>query len=579
MNPTQSHPKIFVENASPHQSPEAGDTDQIASKQLESPKNFDTSNLAPTPINKETLEQFLHSYLHKDAEILHDGFNNGFSLHYSGPIVSRVAGNLKSAEQNPEVVKAKLDKEVEAGRFAGPFDTKPFKNFIVSPIGIVPKKQLGEFRLIHHLSYPEGDSINSHIDRKYCTVSYTSFDAAIQMIQELGRNCKLFKMDIKNAFRLLPISPSDYNLLGIHFNKNFYFDKALPFGAAISCQTFEKFASFLEFVVTRKLTSGRLIHYLDDFLGGDRSIEACSTVMAIFNNTMCQLGVPLALEKTEGPTEVLVFLGLELDSVKMEVRIPLAKIEELVSKIKEMLSKSKAKVKDIQSLIGSLNFCCRAIPPGRPFCRRLIDAICGLTIPYYHVRISLEMRLDLHMWLCFFSEYNGISMFNDRFWSSNADVELFTDSAGGKGKGFGVYFKGHWCQGRWPEEWHTRGFTSNITAMELFPILVAITIWGEQLRNKKLKMNCDNQSVVAILSSSTSKSKVVMCIVRELTLLCLKTNILLKGNHWPGHLNGICDALSRFQMERFRRLAPEADTVPTAIPSHVWDIFKPLPQD
>jgi len=66
---------------------------------------------------------------------------------------------------------------------------------IVSPLGLVPKKQQGEFRMIHHLSYPEGGSINVFIDPKLSSVQYTSFDAAITFIKKIGRNCKLFKMD------------------------------------------------------------------------------------------------------------------------------------------------------------------------------------------------------------------------------------------------------------------------------------------------------------------------------------------------------------------------------------------------
>lgn len=57
---------------------------------------------------------------------------------------------------NPTSVNNKLSKELAAGRIVGPYDTPPFETFRVSPLGIVPKKLPGEFRLIHHLSYPEG---------------------------------------------------------------------------------------------------------------------------------------------------------------------------------------------------------------------------------------------------------------------------------------------------------------------------------------------------------------------------------------------------------------------------------------
>lgn len=540
---------------------------------VEGPCNKDLKELAYSPVDVQALELALFGYDVKKAGILLSGFQSGFNIHYSGPRSSRISKNLRSALSNPEIVQEKLDKEILAKRMAGPFEQKPFPNLIVSPVGVVPKKNPGEFRLIHHLSFPEGQSINDHIDREHCSVKYTNFDEAVHMIQDLGCKCKLFKIDLKNAFRLLPIRPEDFELLGIYFNNRYYVDKALPFGAAVSCKTFEEFSTFLEFFIKGHMSSGKIIHYLDDFLGGDKTYKLCQNLMSIVQNCLSKLKVPLAEEKTEGPSEVIVFLGLELDSVKMEVRIPRAKIEEVVQKIQDVINKKKTTLKQMQSLIGSLNFCCRAISAGRPFCRRLINATCGLSKPFHHLRVSSQMKLDLNMWLSFFENHNGISVFHDRYWVSNDDVQLFTDSAGGKGLGFGIFYQGHWCQARWPEAWHVSGITKDITALEIFPILVSIAIWGEEFRNKKIRFSCDNEAVVHILNTATSKSDRVMCIVRKLTLVCLELNIMIRASHLPGIFNSVCDALSRFQPRRFRELAPEADLLPVEIPSHLWGVF------
>ena len=83
-----------------------------------------------------------------------------------------------------------------------------------------------------------------------------------------------------------------------------------------------------------------------------------------------KLGIPAAEEKTVWPTPVLVFLGLELDTLLMQVHIPYNKIEQLIGIIKTVLGhKQLVTLKEMQSLLGSLNFVCRAIVPGRPFCR------------------------------------------------------------------------------------------------------------------------------------------------------------------------------------------------------------------
>lgn len=104
----------------------------------------------------------------------------------------------------------RLQQESKAKRIAGPFSAPPFPNLQVSPLGLVPKKAPGEFRLIHNLSYPEGNSINDHIPDHLCTVQYQSVDTAISLIQQLGPGAFLAKTDIENAYKQVPIHPTDF---------------------------------------------------------------------------------------------------------------------------------------------------------------------------------------------------------------------------------------------------------------------------------------------------------------------------------------------------------------------------------
>ncbi|MES9905170.1 MAG: reverse transcriptase domain-containing protein, partial [Sedimenticola sp.] len=386
--------------------------------------------LGYSPVKVTELQTALSNYPNqKEAQELLDGFTYGFHLEYEGPRHSYQAVNLKSANENPAIVRHKIITEIQAGRVAGPFSATPFVNFRISPLGLVPKKQPGEFRLIHHLSYPAGESVNDYIDPSLCSVQYTRFDKAVEMVQGLGPGALLAKADIKSAFRLLPVSPQDFELLGFQFDNKYYFDKCLPFGCSLSCALFEKFANCLEFLVRNTAVAGHIVHYLDDYLGAGRpNSEDCQHVMDIFAYHCAKLGVPLAEDKCEGPQTKIVFLGLELDSVRMQVRVPIDKVHVLCEQILDTLQHRSIQLKPLQSLIGSLNFMCRAISPGRPFCRRLINATCGLVKPHHHLRITKGMRQDLEMWLLFFQAFNGISIFQDQFWTSNADFSLYTDS-------------------------------------------------------------------------------------------------------------------------------------------------------
>ena len=171
----------------------------------------------PTPVNEAVLSRVLLGYNSHIAYRLIKGFSEGFKINYQGPRITSTAPNLGSAYENPDVVDEKLQKERELGRIAGPFDSPPLANLRISPHGVIPKKTPGEFRMIHHLSYPKGASINDSIPPEFSSVKYASVDDAISLIQRHGKGCAMAKTDMRSAFRIVPVHPSDYPLLGFQW--------------------------------------------------------------------------------------------------------------------------------------------------------------------------------------------------------------------------------------------------------------------------------------------------------------------------------------------------------------------------
>ena len=156
------------------------------------------------------LGEALAEYIPQEtASYLCDGFNNGFRIPYSGSRVKRISINHGSAYTKPDIIKSRLEEEIELGRVAGPFSQPPIQNLIVSPIGLVPKSTPGEFRLIFDLSHPQGASINSGISKDDSSVIYTNFDEVTHMVRREGPGSYLLKIDIKSVFRLIP-TPSSY---------------------------------------------------------------------------------------------------------------------------------------------------------------------------------------------------------------------------------------------------------------------------------------------------------------------------------------------------------------------------------
>ena len=115
-----------------------------------------------------------------------------------------------------------------AGRVLGPFKHPPFDNFTVSPLRVIPKIQPGEYRMIRHLSFPYGGSVNDFIPSEFCSVHYASVDDAVRIIKKLGIGCTLAKTDVRSAFRIIPVHPKEHHVLGIKWRGEFYVDCCLP---------------------------------------------------------------------------------------------------------------------------------------------------------------------------------------------------------------------------------------------------------------------------------------------------------------------------------------------------------------
>ena len=86
----------------------------------------------------------------------------------------------------------------------------------VSPIGLVPKGHAtGKWRTIVDLSSPTAGSVNDGISAELCSLRYASLDDALGLITQLGPGTQLVKMDLKDAYRIVPVHPDDHHLLGI----------------------------------------------------------------------------------------------------------------------------------------------------------------------------------------------------------------------------------------------------------------------------------------------------------------------------------------------------------------------------
>ena len=100
-----------------------------------------------------------------------------------------------------------LQGECEAQRVVGPLPTTVLPLLHFSRFGVIPKSTPGKWRLILDLSSPRGASVYGGISPDQCHWQLASVGDAIQVILELGPGALLAKLDIKHAYRNVPVHP------------------------------------------------------------------------------------------------------------------------------------------------------------------------------------------------------------------------------------------------------------------------------------------------------------------------------------------------------------------------------------
>ena len=522
------------------------------------------SGTLPTPIRPDRLDLHLRciGYDEQTRTYLVHGFRDGFSIGNTADVRDSFGRNSAAVHSHDDIVDAKLRAELDVGRIVGPFSEPPFSPFHISPLNIRPKKTMHKYRLLHNLSHPyDGNSINDNIPDYRKTVSYSSVGDAIRKLLALPTSSYTAKTDIADAFRLIPVHPHDYPKLGMCFRGKYYYDRCLPMGCGSSCKIFEAFSSALQAILEYYIPTVQCVHMLDDFFLMAPDYDTCAHHLAMLLQICDDIGVPMAPEKTTTPSTDTTFLGVELDTCLRVARLPQDKLQDYSGILHQVLLHGKITRKDLESLIGKLNFAASVVP-ARPFLRRLIDLLGTVAKPYYYIRITKGVREDLVTWLTFLAEYNGVTYFRALQVADSQVIHMVSDASK---LGFGACYGSKWVQATYPPSWHRH----HITILELYPLYVLLNIFGHLMRNSNVLFHCDNSAVTAILNKQSSKDATIMQIVRPLVLLLVRCNISLRSRHIPGIYNILPDKISRFQVTPSLLREYGMDSRKTPIPAHL----------
>ena len=464
----------------------------------------------------------------------------------------------------------------------------PFEHFIQSPIGLVPKDNGKDHRLIFHLSYPQKKeeqlSVNGNMPPELCRVKYPNFTEAVQLYIREGQSCKIGCSNIKAAFRNLGILRCHWYLLvlkarnPVDLKFYYFFDKCLPFGASISCSHFQRVSNGIAHIVSTR-TGKKLVNYLHDYYFAALVKLVCNGQIREFLQVCAVINFPIFLEKTFWAMTRMVFLGMLIDMVIQCMCILMDKIEKAQILIRGVLDRSSKKltVKELQHICGVLNFFCRCVVPGRAFTRCLFHYTSNMYLqPHHHIRINAEMRKDLMTWMSFL-EHPSIYCrpfvdFHDYLVVD--ELNFYTDASGKIGMG-------EICNLSWMYQiWNhcfLRSCNPSIEYLELYALVAEVLQWVSRFQNRRIIIFCDNKSVQDMVNQSSSSCRNCMVLIRLLVLAELKHNVRIFIKYVKSSENYWADMLSRAKLAQFKREGLEEGIFEldrTPVPSEIWPVEK-----
>nr|XP_040033418.1 uncharacterized protein LOC120819784 [Gasterosteus aculeatus aculeatus] len=520
-----------------------------------------------TPIDIAALANELSS--HPDRGFVNHlltGLSQGFHVGVvAEPTRTYIAKNLQSAREEPGTVANLIKEEVRRKYIVGPFKAAPYSVFRTNPVGIATGKYSGKKRLILDLSAPHAravPSINSLIPPELFSLHYISVDNAISLIKRAGQGAWLSKVDVKDAFKIVPIHPAQWHLFGIRWEAKFYFAVRLTFGCRSSPCIFNKVSEALCWILLNRAKIPSVLHLLDDFLVIDSPRDGSGCSLRRVEQCFRSLGVPLSEGKTMGPATRLEFLGITLDTTDMKASLPMAKLQRIREFTKLCRDTGTISKQQLLSLLGHLNVAMRVIPQGRSFISRLLDLASSVSRLHELVTLDHGCRSDLRFWSRLLDHWNGVTFFYNEIVESADSLQLFTDAA--PSVGFGGFYQGQWFASHWPTAFCR--FETSIALYEIYPVAVACFIWGRHWTRKRISIMCDNQAVVDIVNKGRSSARDIMPFMRGITWSAVTNNFIITARHVPGRHNKLADSLSRFDFQTFQRLCPEAHEAPVTVP-------------
>ena len=503
-----------------------------------------------------------------DREFILDGIQNGFNIIDADADPKPVhCENHKSAQPGSPLY-TKASKQILHEIGVGNYEVVSEPPDIISPLGVIEKPD-GGVRLIHDCSMPHGRAVNDYSTENWHQ-KFSRVDDAAALVTE---GCFMAKVDIQSAYRHVLISKHSQRVTGLKWrfgNKTVFLkDKKLCFGSRMAPGVFHHLTQAVRRMLKRKGLTATVV-YLDDFFIKGNSFQECLDALNLVISLLRKLGFHINWKKVTDPCTKIVFLGVEIDSVNMCLRLPDAKLNQVRTELSLFETRKRASKKQLQSLAGKLNFCASVVFGGRVFLRRIIDSINLLKGDNHKMKLTAGIRADILWWQSFMSTFNGKSMLLDRQHIQSVFTDSCTIAAGG-------IYEGDWFYINWELDWPVVS-NLHINLKEILASFLAVCRWAPCWRNKRIIVHSDNMTAVSAINKGTSRNPFIMKCLRQMFWLSATHNFHVSAKFLAGISNTVADDISRIhEPGRLSRVLPFVNRNP--LPPHMSQTsFSFLPQ-
>jgi hypothetical protein len=270
--------------------------------------------------------------------------------------------NLESVFIHGEFLTDKIASWIESGFVVGPFKVPPMAGFRANPLLAVARNNA--IRPIVNLSEPKGHSFNDNVDQsKIEKVKMATAKSFSYNVRKAGVGASMSKFDLKDAYKIVPVKKEDWRLQGFKWLGRFFIETQLIFGAGPSVANFDRLAKTLVDLTCIKssIPASLVTRTLDDIpVISPKKENWTEEFSRNFRKICSDLNVPLAdncpkHEKAFENSTFGVVLGIEFDTEKQEWSLPGKKADKLIKKIDGFLNAEKVSLKEVRSLMGSVN--------------------------------------------------------------------------------------------------------------------------------------------------------------------------------------------------------------------------------